>query len=92
MLLHGLCRGGPQFEGEHPGTMRLIHNCFSDPCNATISAAGYQQSMKFIICLGPGKEIVVLQDGGRLYRPNQYRIRRTNDEQGSGVDPGDVWL
>jgi|ERR1700732_3558955 hypothetical protein len=33
MLLHGLCRRGPQVEGEHPGAMRLIHNCFSDPCD-----------------------------------------------------------
>jgi hypothetical protein len=29
---------------------------------------------------------------GRLHRPNQIRIRRNNDEQGSGVDPSDVWL
>jgi len=28
MLLDGLCRRGPQVEGEHPGAIRLIHNCF----------------------------------------------------------------
>ena len=31
MLLDGLCRRGPQVEGEHPGAMRLIHNCFRTP-------------------------------------------------------------
>jgi hypothetical protein len=53
MLLHGLRRGGSQLEGEHSGPMRLIHNCFSDLCDAAIAAAGHEQSMKFITCLGP---------------------------------------
>jgi hypothetical protein len=38
--------------------MRLIHNCFSDPA---IAAADHEQSMKFIICLGPSEKIIVLQ-------------------------------
>jgi hypothetical protein len=43
------------------GTMRLMHNCFSDPCDAAIAAADHEQSMKFIICLGPSEKIIVLQ-------------------------------
>jgi hypothetical protein len=30
--------------GEHSGAMRLIHNCLSDPCDATVAATGHQQS------------------------------------------------
>jgi len=41
MLLHGLRRGGAQLEGEHSGPMRLIHNCFSDRCEAAIAAVGH---------------------------------------------------
>jgi hypothetical protein len=61
MLLHRLRRFGPELEGKHSGTMRLIHDCFSDPCDAAIAAADHQQSMKFIICLGPSQKIIVLQ-------------------------------
>jgi hypothetical protein len=43
------------------GICGLAQTQFSDPCKATISATGYQQSMKFIICLDPGKEVVVLK-------------------------------
>ena len=59
MLLHGLRRFGPELEGEHSGTMRSIHNCFTDPCDAAIAAADHEQSMKFIICLGPSEKIIL---------------------------------